>query len=744
MTLFSKVVLALVVVTCSLMFVFSVLAEADELSEYFRKRQLKPRSSETFKEVRQSQEQDKPEEGPAKPQPQPEKQTELEAEQLAPVAKDPYAETLEKAVIGKARAKELRDERLAESGPDASAAVKAQIEAEYSQTVALLELDLEYIEEQRDRADFTPDTEADGRFDAIELQIEGNDTISVDELLEDMPVVFDLKDRYTGKTVDVYDFYTIRKMLIKPLQADAEQSYKLSKKSIQGLTKYILGVYADRGYSGIYVYIPAEVIPKKDPVLKDRILKVNVLEARISDINVNYKRYDPNEPGSLKYKDIDSQKAYLRESVIREWSPVKEGELASEAQLSEFCNLLNLNPDRYVVPIISRGTSSESLALDFDVYEKSPWHLYVQVDNSGSDERRWNPMIGLINTNVTGRDDKLTAIYQGPLQYHPLKPMDENYSVYGSYEFPVLGPRLRMTIFGGHSNFNIDNDIPGGSVNFLGSGDFAGAILRFNLFQVNVQGSQDPWFFDVTGSLRREKSRVSPSIGIESDLWWNLWSVGAGLYRNERSGKEASTSFAFDRFSSYDASSKESFEVRPGSVPDFSIYTASAVHSQYLDAGKVHRIDTAFRWIYPDERLASAKMTSFGGLYSVRGYKEDEIVADGGMLFRAEYEFDLISYFNPQRADQGDSRSHAPGAEQSWLRRLALASFVDIGRAEFNKPMAGEQRIVELASFGWGLKADLMENLNIGVYYGIPLRSTERTDKGEGQSYLGLGYHLEF
>ncbi len=693
MKFFSKV--ALVVVTCPFMFVFSVQTEADELSEYFRKRQL-------------------------------------------------YAEALEKAVIDKGRAKELRDERLAESGPDASADVKAQIEAECSQTVALSELDLEYIKEQRDHADFTPDTETDGQFDAIELQIEGNDIISVDELLKDMPVVFDLKDRYTGKTVDVYDFYTIRKMLIKPLPADAKQSYKLSKKSIQGLTKYILGVYTDRGYSGIYVYIPADVIPEKDPVLKDRILKVNVLEARISDINVNYKRYDPNEPGDLKYKDIGPQKAYLRESVIREWSPVKEGELASEAKLSEFCNLLNLNPDRYVVPIISRGTSSESLALDFDVYEKSPWHLYVQADNSGSDERRWNPTIGLINTNVTGRDDKFTAIYQGPLQSHPLEPTDENYSIYGSYEFPVLSPRLRMMLFGGHSNFNIDNDIPGGSINFLGSGDFVGGILRYNLFQVNVQGSQDPWFFDITGSLRREKSRISPSIGVKADLWWDLWSVGAGFYRNERAGKEASTSFAFDRFSSYNGSSKDAFEVRPGSVPDFTIYTASAAHSQYLDAAKVHRIDTAFRWVYPDERLASAKMTSFGGLYSVRGYEEDEIVADGGMLFRAEYEFDLVSYFNPQRPGQGDSQLHAPRAKQSWLRRFAVVSFVDIGRAEFKKPVGGEQRIVELGSFGWGLKAEIMENLSIGVYYGIPLRSTERTDKGDGRQYFGLVYHLQF
>jgi hemolysin activation/secretion protein len=179
-------------------------------------------------------------------------------------------------------------------------------------------------------------------------------------------------------------------------------------------------------------------------------------------------------------------------------------------------------------------------------------------------------------------------------------------------------------------------------------------------------------------------------------------------------------------------------------VPDFSIYTASAAHSQYLDAGKVHRIDAAFRWVHPDERLASAKMTSFGGLYSVRGYEEDEIVADGGMLFRAEYEFDLISYFNPQRADQGHSQSHAPGAEQSWLRRLALVSFADVGRAEFKSPMAGEHRIVELGSFGWGLKAEIMENLNVGVYYGIPLRSTERTKKGDGKPYLGLVYHKQF
>ena len=62
-----------------------------------------------------------------------------------------------------------------------------------------------------------------------------------------------------------------------------------------------------------------------------------------------------------------------------------------------------------------------------------------------------SPVFGLINTNLLGFDDKLTAIYQVPLE----SGWDDEYAIYGSYDFPIWGPKLRLNLYAGYNEFNI-------------------------------------------------------------------------------------------------------------------------------------------------------------------------------------------------------------------------------------------------------------------------------------------------
>ena len=71
------------------------------------------------------------------------------------------------------------------------------------------------------------------------------------------------------------------------------------------------------------------------------------------------------------------------------------------------------------------------------------------------------------------------------------------------YDVPLWTPRLRLNLYGGRSEFDIDG---GGGIDFLGNGYFYGGKLRFNAFQ------EDGWFFDLTTSLSREKSKVTTSL----------------------------------------------------------------------------------------------------------------------------------------------------------------------------------------------------------------------------------------
>jgi hemolysin activation/secretion protein len=168
---------------------------------------------------------------------------------------------------------------------------------------------------------------------------------------------------------------------------------------------------------------------------------------------------------------------------------------------------------------------------------------------------------------------------------------------------------------------------------------------------------------------------------------------------------------------------------RTDADPDFAIRTLSAGHSQYFDPNKVHKLSGTFRLIMPSERLAPAKMTTFGGLYSVRGYDEEEIVADGGVLFSGQYEFDLVKYSESKEAGEAASSQ----TKKPFIRKLAPLAFFDYGRAKNMHPQPTEKSYETLSSVGLGLVMEAGENFSGAVYAGYPLNSTDETNAGEGR-----------
>lgn len=554
------------------------------------------------------------------------------------------------------------------------------------------------------------------RFVVRELRINGNDLISTAKLLKKLPLVYNVSVREGETTVEkTYDFRVFHEIIVDP-----GQEREVSLTSIQGLTKYVLSVYQEQGYTGIYVYIPVEAVISGEVMLKNEILPVEVLEGKLSEIIV--KRYDFDRPvGENKYEE--KEEGYLKKSVLESWSPAKVGEVITKDKLDDFIRLLNLNPDRYISAIISRSDEPDALNLGYEIYEADPWHRYIQVDNAGTKDRQWFPRIGIVNTNLTGRDDKFSIIYQAPWE----KGIEEEYSLFGSYEFPFFTPRLRLNLYGGYSQFDITPD-GGMGVNFIGNGSFYGSVLSYNVSQI------DRWFIDVTGSLSHERSKVTPSLGLASDVDMDLWGVGVNVHR---SNDMSNTSLTFNRTESMGGSSEADFtDARLNTDPDFIIYNFGAAHSQYLDSDKINRLSGSFRLITSNERLVPAKMTTFGGLYSVRGYNEDEIVSDGGMIVSGQYEFDLVKHGKAME-NRGTDLDEKQG-EKPWIRKLAPLAFIDYGRAKIKDPVVGEQEVRKLCSVGGGLLVELGDNLSVAAYYGWPLRKTVDTKKGDGRLNLSL------
>jgi len=177
-----------------------------------------------------------------------------------------------------------------------------------------------------------------------ELQIKGNSLISTAEILEYMPDVYNASDMRLSDADSqfLYDLRPIRQVVANP-----GQPVEVSLRTIQGLTQYILSLYQKNNYSGIYVYVPEGAI-KDGTELVNGILPINVLEAPVTEIRIRYYDEDRNE----------LEEGFLRRSAIEAWSPIQRDKVASQKSLDYLVNLLNLNPDRHVAAVVSRGAGA--------------------------------------------------------------------------------------------------------------------------------------------------------------------------------------------------------------------------------------------------------------------------------------------------------------------------------------------------------------------------------------------------
>jgi len=547
------------------------------------------------------------------------------------------------------------------------------------------------------------------RYSLSTISFSGNALFTDEQLLDDLPDIFNAAKDGSIETDNLYDIRGLKAIVAEPGIAQ-----DVSARSIQGFTQYILSIYQNKHYAGIYVYVPGEAFEVEGD-LAQGILPIRILEAPVSNLSSAY--YDVNNVPT------DPNSYYLRVTALEGWSPVQEGKVINRKKLDDYINLLNLNPDRYVAAVVSKGTEPDSLAVNYNVYEANPWHYFIQVDNSGTDDIQWRPRFGLINTNLLGYDDKLTAVYQAA----PDSSWDEEFAIYGSYDFPILGPKLRLNLFAGYNEF----DIADPDINFLGRGSFYGGTLRYNALQT------DDWFFDLTGTLSHEESKVTPDLGlpIGSDIHMTLWGAGTELYKTT---DMTDTFFGFNVVGLLNSSNQVQMNMARsgGASDDFKIYYLTARHSRYLDTDKIQRLSASARLITSDDRLVQSKMTSFGGMYTVRGYDEYEIIGDGGLITSLQYEYDLIRKGQVELFGQEvDEKTRKP-----YLKKLAPLLFLDYGQARIKDPVAGigETADQELASVGCGLITELGDNITGTVYYGYPLIETDDTRSGKGRVHAGF------
>ena len=512
--------------------------------------------------------------------------------------------------------------------------------------------------------------------------------------------------------------------------------------ALRSIYRQLHEVFTRRGLIGIYVAAHGDDIRQQgtgvNEVVDERTanrtnLRIQILVGAVTEMRTVAS--GTRVPPELRTNN-PAHAWILERSPVR---PQGDANLLRKRALDEYVFRLNRQPSRRVDVAIASAEEPGGVALDYLVSEVKPWLVYAQISNTGTEQTSdWRQRFGLVNNQLTGRDDILS------IDYVTASFEDSNAALI-SYEAPVFNVEpLRWKAYASWAEFTA-SDIGLADADFDGSEYSVGGELIWNVFQAREL------FIDFVGGLRFkhiETDNAAASQEGEGDFWQPYAGVRmeriTGRYRTEGSLilTYATATDEETRTSAGTGSSavEESLEGLGRQDPDdeWWVVQGSLEHSFFLEpllyrkerfTTLAHEVLLVGRAQYAfDYRLVPQEQDVLGGLYTVRGYPESVIAADTVLLASAEYRFHVPRAFKPQEQPRkvfGRDFRWAPQQElglPDW--DLVLKGFFDIGRAMQSNALSFETDNT-LVGAGVGIELAFKQNVSLRLDYGVALRNVE-------------------
>jgi hemolysin activation/secretion protein len=450
-------------------------------------------------------------------------------------------------------------------------------------------------------------------------------------------------------------------------------------------------LYTAKGYVNSGVVLPIQNVTRGTVVLQS-------IEGRVETINVQV-------DGRLK-------ESYVRSRLARgAGQPLNIGELQEALQLLQLNPLIeNLNAE------LSVGGSRDRWTLDVAVNQGNPFKPLLFVNNNrtpsvGSFQRGFE----LNHNNVLGYADQLSFIY---------KNTDGSNDFDTSYRIPVnsldgtVGLRYRF----------VDSNIIEGNfedVDIESQTDELELTLRQPILRrADGESTQEL-------ALGLELSRQTNEVTLEDRPFPEL-SPGA-----DENGETKISAVRF--FQDWTRRTrKDVLAARSQLSAGVDLFDAT-VNDNGPD-GKFVAWRGQVQWLrqlksssninlllrsdiqLSTDDLVSLERFSLGGVESVRGYRQDALLGDSGILTSAEVRIPFYRWSNNQNS-------------------LTAVPFVDFGTTWSNSDDRSQEENT-VASLGLGLRLDLFDTLNARLDYGIPL--IEVQDNDDTLQEKGIYFSLEY
>jgi hemolysin activation/secretion protein len=427
----------------------------------------------------------------------------------------------------------------------------------------------------------------------------------------------------------------------------------------------ITELYLSKGYITSGAIVPPQIIGKADG-----IAQIQVIEGRVESIEVK---------GNSR---LNAE--YVRSRIAR-----YTGKPLNQQQLLTGLQLLRLNPlINNVRAELAAGLQPGSNILTVEIGEAPIWHSQISLDNhrspsAGTDRRQ----VQVRNSNLFGWGDSVSLGYTNT---------DGSNGIDVNYQTPLNPQNTRLSLNYGTSSSRVIEQ-PFNTLDIQSQSSYYEASIQHPIIQTPTQE------LEAGLVLSHRQSRATlldnipfPSAGADLNGQTKLSAVRLVQSYTQRNDREV-----FAARSQFSAGLGALGATINNQSPD-SRFLAWRGQAQYVkllapDSILLVRGDVQVA----DRAMLPLEQFGLGGVDSVRGYRQDALLADNGLFASTEARF--------------------PIAKFSKDSSLQITPFVDFGTV-WNKSSEKLARTT-LLSTGVGLRYQLSDRLTAKVEWGIPLIS---------------------
>jgi hemolysin activation/secretion protein len=418
-------------------------------------------------------------------------------------------------------------------------------------------------------------------------------------------------------------------------------------------------LYQSKGYATVSAAVPVQRVA-------NGVVVLTVSERKVGRLRVTGSRY------------------FLLSAVRAGTPSLAEGQVPNLNDVKRDILALNQWPDRSVTPVLRPGRAPDTVDVDLQVTDHLPLHGSLELNNRESADTRPLRVAGsLTYGNLWQRGDSATIFFELAPQ-HP----SDALAYSASYLFHIPGTNLSLLTSYFHSDSNVTAV---GGTDVVGKGDIVGGRLLVPV--VAEAGGTQTFSVGFDHKSFNQQLNATGSVSTVPIEYTTL----AASYQASLIGERATTNGTLGVVAGLRplSDTPDVFNNnRANGQPDFFTVRVAADRVQELPYG-LQAAARAQALASPDPLIANEQF-SLGGLDTVRGYKESEVLGDYGGSLQLELR-------SPQLADR---LGGGP------INNLRLHAFYDAGAVAIYQPLSQQRGHYVLSSAGAGVRVRLYDHLN--------------------------------